>query len=350
MSHVLVVDTADQQQIHRLTLTEGQSLVVGRSWQSDIIINDEFVDAQHLQLSVDERGLITATDLDSRNGSRLSKKLLTNPLEYQLGARITLGESTITLFDAEEVVTPATKQDAVHKLSRVFSSFFWVTVATLLLGGALYVGARWGESTELTSESLVQLYLQHGIMIFGFSVVAGFVGRLFRNKTYFKLHWSFLCIVVATSVLIALIADVLRFNLDTATANSVLMDGQVLVLLAIVVYGTLSLSTRIGFAGKGFLAIVLASLPLMFSLSKSMLAEEHEMWTYSASVERINQPPSLFFRKPITIAEHISGTETLFAELDAEIELLNSEETDSQERPPAEPLLVEVDKRQLSSR
>lgn len=50
-----------------------------------------------------------------------------------------------------------------------------------------------------------------------------------------------------------------------------------------------------------------------------MLAEEHEKWSYQASVERINQPPALLLRNSVTLDAHIRNTNAVFARLDAEV-------------------------------
>ena len=50
--------------IERIRL-DNDGLKIGRAWNSDIVVRDRFVDANHLGLSLDEDQQILVTDLDT---------------------------------------------------------------------------------------------------------------------------------------------------------------------------------------------------------------------------------------------------------------------------------------------
>ncbi len=319
MNYVVVVERSGQQQIQKVSLCLEQQVVVGRAWQNTIVVNDEYIDASHLRFSVNEDGVISVADMNTKNGTRLNKRTLTGEVYYTVGERMTIGESSVALYEMQTTVTPALKHDAVHTVSRVFGSLFWGFIATLGLGAGLLASAYWQSPAEATSEVLVLSILGFGVGAFVWSLLAGVIGKLFRNETYVMLHWILLCILAILTTIFTFLTDILRFNLDTDLSNVVLENGVYVCFLALFAYGTFSLSTRMGRARKLTFACVLALLPVVFSLITPMLAEEHETWSYATSVKRINQPPALFFRTPITLETHIRKTDALFAKLEAQV-------------------------------
>jgi len=329
MSYVLVITHENNQQIHRVVLDKDLEIHIGRGWQNDVIVNDEYVDASHLSFSIDADNKLSVTDLNSKNGTRQNKRNLTGTVPYQIGQQLLIGESVISLIDPDTQVAPATKRDTAQKASRAFGSTVWLLIATLMAGAAIVGLSFWTGTTETTSESLVQDGLKFVMSAICWSVVAGFVGKTFRHNTYFKLHWIFACLVVFLATMVTITADIISFNLDTSMAHSILESVSGIAVLGFIVYGALSLSTRMGSTKKSMITCTLALLPTAFALSSAMLAEEHEKWRPSAIVNRINQPPAFLFKAPISIDEHIQNTDALFAALDAQVNTVN--------RPTAEP-------------
>ena len=113
--------------------------------------------------------------------------------------------------------------------------------------------------------------------------------------------------------------DVLRFNLDTETSNSIIQFVFTAPLLAIAAYGTLSLSALMSTVKKLGLTSILVALPFAFDLSSTLLAEDHERWPPVVSVERVGQPQSPLFKTPVTVDNHIRKADSLFAILNEDV-------------------------------
>jgi predicted component of type VI protein secretion system len=89
-----------------LLLYKGRRLLVGptgatigRSRQSDIVIDDPNVSRQHVEVRP-RGGAWVLTDLGSTNGSRLNGRQITSPEVIQPGDEIEIGTSVIT-FELE---------------------------------------------------------------------------------------------------------------------------------------------------------------------------------------------------------------------------------------------------------
>ncbi len=320
MSFVVVTETSGQQYIHKVSLSPSKPVLIGRAWHNDVIVKDQYIDACHLQLSMTEDGTIQVSDLGTKNGSRLIKRRIEVESPYTLGSAITIGDSSVALYDTEAAVAPAQRLDSVHLASRIFGRFSWVFAASLAAAAGVIGSAYYVNSAEATSEMLAGDLLGFSIIAIVWCLLASFVGKLFRHKTYAKLHWLLVCVSFAIFVLVTLLVDLLRFNLDSDTAEAVLVNGSHAILIVLFSYATLSLSTRLRFTKKLAGACVFALLPALFNLATPLLEKEHERWTDSATAERVNQPPALLLAKPIALQMHIQKTDLLFAKLDAQVE------------------------------
>lgn len=67
-------------EVNQKRLSQGESVVIGRSQQSDIVIDDSYVSGSHLKVSFEQSGLFV-TDLGSRNGTFLNGNKITQNIK-----------------------------------------------------------------------------------------------------------------------------------------------------------------------------------------------------------------------------------------------------------------------------
>ncbi len=331
MNLVIVVESNNKQHIEKTCLKPGEPITIGRAFQNDVIVDDEYLDANHLEISCDNNEQIIINDMGTRNGTRVRKEKILEPSRYDLGSKITFGESTIVIHDMEELVAPALKHETVHTVARVYSSFGWVLLAAIFAVVGILAESYFVESEQTKSEKLVERLIGNGIVVVGWSLTAGLVGHILRQQAYLKLHFILLCFFIAISPVLIALANIVSFNLDTNLSSAILTDIPMSAGIILLIYGTLSLSTRLNIHKKCGLTGLLAISPIVFSLVTPMLAEDHEKWYNYASVDRVDQVPSLLFREPVTLNGHLTKTERLFAKLDAQIDDKNALDTPTDE-------------------
>jgi len=342
MNYVVIVEHRGTRQIHKILLSAEQPVRVGRGWENDVIIDDEYIDGSHLSITMRENGLINVSDLDTKNGTRQAKIPIKGTRAYRIGHSLAIGESTLTIQRADADVAPATRQDVVHKASRLFSSFLWVSIAIVLLLVSVVGIDYWASAAETQPELLVRRFFEAFLGISVWCAIVGVIGKLFRHKTYFRLHWLFVCTLAATASIGVFFLDILRFNLDTDSANEILDAVFFVFLLGVAAYGTLSLCTRIQRGRKVTVACALACIPHVIAMSSSLLADEHEQWRANPSVNRINQPPSRLFKEPVTVAVHLQNTDALFNALISEVGAAGDTEPVLDETPAEEPQSIQI--------
>lgn len=80
---------------------EGDSVIVGRSSASDLVLADKFLSRQHARLYRDN-GTIMVEDLGSRNGTLLNGSPVQEPTPVEIGDVIKVSGSVISLHDDEQ--------------------------------------------------------------------------------------------------------------------------------------------------------------------------------------------------------------------------------------------------------
>jgi hypothetical protein len=95
---------------------DGESISVGRAPDNDLIIEDPFVDAHHLQLNFAEDGAWSIHDLDSINGT-LKNRHVIQQADLQPGEPIKIGKTWLKVYDRHfQVASALSLTDLEHRL------------------------------------------------------------------------------------------------------------------------------------------------------------------------------------------------------------------------------------------
>ncbi|MBX2883123.1 MAG: FHA domain-containing protein [Granulosicoccus sp.] len=319
MNYVLLTSDSAAQGGRKFDLAVGEKLTVGRSWNCDVVVNDMFVEAEHLIISIDEKGQLTLEDLDTLNGTRVGKRRINSKATYELGRRILIGDTELVVLSAQHEIVPALKYDSVQFAARTFSSFGWLVLMTLLAVGAMLAFEFGMTSTEFTSGSFAKSIAGYLSFAIGWCFVAGFVAMMFRGKMLFRLQWLFICSMTVVTILFAFAGELLQFNLDSAVANVIIDEASVFILSILFLFGTLSLVSRMK-AGKKLIGATSFAIAFMvMSVFVPMLEPEHESWSARTGLTRTNLPPSVLVVGSVPLAEHTVQSDELFSRLEKNV-------------------------------
>lgn len=319
MSYALIISQGNQQTCYPVDPTDTQPVLIGRAVHCDIVLTDEFIDPEHLRLSLDSEGHIQIEDLDTVNGSLFGKKNLRFPVRCETGAKIILGETSISLVDAQSSMAPAKKYDAVHKASRTFQSWIWMFFATAIAFAGLLLENYFISSKRVSTETLTENTIMLGVIILGWSAVAAIISMVFRQKLFFKLHWIFVCVFLAASWLATVVSDLIKFNLDSSTANTLIDIGFMVVFCTFFCYCVMSLMFQWHKTKRVIIAGLLVIGPVVVIAGMPLISEERDFWSSSANPARTSLPPALLFRAPVTVEDHLVKVEALFAQVDEQV-------------------------------
>jgi FHA domain len=185
----------------RFKLTHSPFLI-GRSPQSDLLLDDPFLAAMHGQFEVNEQGNWTLKPLESKNGIQSvdAKRNETTANEYNLGQsriRLRLADQPI----AEERLLPIKVAPVPQRnLGRMLTLMALVFVAIELFG--MYAAT----SGEYKPAAFISPILMFAGIVVAWSFVWSLLSRLFSGAPQFKEHlFIATCVLVGTSVLNELI-------------------------------------------------------------------------------------------------------------------------------------------------
>jgi len=317
MNCVLLIERDGQRNAVKLSLEDAETICVGRSWNSDVVVSDKYVDSEHLKISAnDDKFLIE--DLNSQNGTRLKKRVVKGEATFDFGDAIVVGETTLRLVDANDQVAPAVKYAGVSRMIRKIGIVKSVMLASLfsLLAFSSYM--LWGQTMEVTTSKVVEDLAAFLMGLFSWVIVIGIVSKLFTKKTKFSLHLILACTTFTLVIIFGLIKDVVVFNLNPSPFVELLSGGIPLVILCLFLYGVLSLVTRFNKLYKVVWVAICCSTLVFLNGVAPKLAPAHEQWSSYTTISHTGQPPQFFIGKTVSLDVHQSKTENLFKNVGSE--------------------------------
>lgn len=310
---VVQINHKHHQRFERVSLSSKTGLTIGRAWNSDVVLQDSYVDADHLSLSINDDGDIILSDQASVNGSMLNgKPVQQGGQAYRLGEQIIVGDTRITIVDVAVGVEPAALRSAwfgLHKHFSSLSSFIGLTVFSLLLAIALF----WAFSTKPYGlpEAAVSLFSCLLILLV-WSMFFGFISKLVRGQSNFKMHWVLACLGVVFSVIAGVVLDIFRFNLQSLVVGDILSSAVYFIFGVLFVFATLSYSTYLTSSRK-WIWSALSMLVIFGSVhSDAFLKKEHELWRSQTQTEQSTLPAALLVRRAVTIDQYFDDANAVF--------------------------------------
>jgi hypothetical protein len=232
----------DETILHRIV--EEFPVTLGRGYHNDIILSDPHVGEQHLRIDYD--GVCwTLTDLGSVNPTLLNAKTcFSTTAKLVSGDILRLGSTTLRIFAPDH---PIEAPVLIQKAGRAFLllmrplnvwSFFALAIAGI---------TGWTYTSLWSDQKGLMLTIAGAItagIIFVWAALWSVAGRLIRRKSFFRAHLALISLYLILGTLAAWVSGALSFLTNESTLS--LATGYALsaALLALLLYGSLSLATH----------------------------------------------------------------------------------------------------------
>lgn len=229
-------------------------VIVGRGFAADLILNDPYVDATHLQ--IDYNGdTCMITDVGSENGFTLNGR---EPeglrATAQPGDRLQIGHTEIRLLTPDVAVPPALPLQRQHPL------LAWLArplTGWLCLAGALTAMLSWGYmeiwSDEISRTLAGVIAGTLGTIIIWSSIWAA-AGRMTRHRAHFKSHVGLISLYLIAGTAFWYLEIYVDFLTNENWLSSLVTYGINFALLGALLYGSLALATRMSDRRRGIVA------------------------------------------------------------------------------------------------
>ncbi|EIT67588.1 MULTISPECIES: FHA domain-containing protein [Hydrocarboniphaga] len=292
---------------HRI---ERLPIVIGRGYESDLLIDDPTLAARHLRIGRNDSGELVAEDLGSRNGLCLANRQRVERCVIELGADAvySIGDTRLRLRGS----THAVPEERPIGSSGLASA--WIAPLLGLLIAAQIMLSLW---LQQTGEPAISKYLTVTVMalIMGvvWALVWSLVNRLFAGAMQFSRHLALTYAAAVVSSLITLTLETAAYSLSwpSVTRYRYLVFWLTAGLLCA---GHLRL---IGGDYRRFKLAVVAALTLLGVGASALSQRDARERTGPAVVVDELLPPAMRLAPAQTLDAFIADAEKLRAELDA---------------------------------
>ena len=157
------------------------------------------------------------------------------------------------------------------------------------------------------------------LIAFSWSLMAGIIGKIFRNTMQLRLHWIFFSIVTGASIVVGNLTGILSFNLNSEMFDKVAQYFFATAFIWLLLHGLFTLSTTMSGKRRFITTTVIASLPICIAAALPLITDEEDQWSgYAVETVRA-ESPVFVHSKSVSIDTYIESTSTLFSKVDEDV-------------------------------
>jgi hypothetical protein len=221
---------------------------VGRGYANAVIVDDRLVNAEHLRLSVDDEGAIVVEDLNTLNGTRLSKlreRIEQHRIPAGGEALVRIGQTVLRIRGDDFAVGPAASSKTLFGPSGRYMEHTAITSVVFVLGFSINILAFAQEIdkkviwSHLTGMSLVLLIV--------FALWAGFwsfLNRVVAHSFRFMTHLGISSIASVVLLILFTAKEYVEFFLSSLVAAKAVGFAGFGVIFSLLLYAHFSVMTE----------------------------------------------------------------------------------------------------------
>ena len=310
---VVQIEAKAQKSLTRIRLNTSEHLSIGRGWSNSVILQDKYVDAEHLRISLNENGNVLVNDLGTTNGTRLSgDRISGGSKHYSLGQTISIGDTKLCFLDANAEVAKTPIISVWHDLKESVSNNSALLIFTL---GCVVVQVLHElflvDSPTKASEIMLSIFYLL-LVLAGWSLSLGLVSKLVRGESSLRIHWMFACFILAAITIISVLISLLRFNLQSHNTGELITTTVFSLFGIFCLFGVLSYTTFLSARAKFIGAAIVVLVALVGVFSDQIFKEPHQLWSASTQHETSTMPPAMLLRLPVSSQQYGDATSKLF--------------------------------------
>lgn len=242
-------------------------LRVGRAFDNDLILEDEYACPHHLRI-VREADLWRVEDLGSVNGEKPGPGS-----ELRSGDTLRVGQTTLHFYASEHPVPPARQLSTLgERVADLGRHPVWIGLA-LVTAFASVVDQLWNTAGEFEAlPTLAQVPLEW-VALGMIAAIWALVGRVVRHRAYFLSHLSVWLLYQLSDRAATFVAEVVAYNASASWIEVGLSQVSSVGLLALTLWASLSLATNLP-GPRRTLAASLAAFAIIGTLYAQQLGWE----------------------------------------------------------------------------
>ena len=268
MESIIIAEVLEKSgKVHeRIKLTQFPA-VLGRGYDSDLIMNDEFVSAQHVRIAQDDAGEFILTDLDTENGSYLLPEMQ-SVKELTLGADtlLRLGHTLVRLRRPDFAIAPPN----IDTLTRNRFAFFFTSGVTLaflalLMLSMLALNAYQSSAQQIKPSKLVLDVLEIAALAPLWAALWAILSRVFAHYAAYISHAVIACLAIIGFFIVDTLVEYYAFGFSAQISADILFHFLFGLLAFAVLYGHLRFATLLVPKRAGIVAFATAAALVVLS-------------------------------------------------------------------------------------
>ncbi|MHB1232628.1 MAG: FHA domain-containing protein [Burkholderiales bacterium] len=246
MGSVIIAEVLEKSgKVHERIKLARFPAVIGRGYDSDLIVNDEFISAQHVRIALDDAGQFILSDLGTENGTYLLPEM--RPVStLVLGADtvLRLGHTLLRLRRPDCPVAPT----RIDTLTRSRFAHYATSNAALFCIALLMlaiVGFNTYQTTvqQLTFSKLMLDILEIAALVPVWAGIWAILGRVFAHHTAYVSHMVIACLGVIGFFAADTLVEYYAFGFSAQLSADILFDLLFGLLAYGILYGHLRFAT-----------------------------------------------------------------------------------------------------------
>lgn len=254
-------------------------ITVGRGYSNDMILQDPYVEAEHLEVIFDaEQQQFMVRDLNSLNGSVMlkpHKRLHADDcVAIASGQRVTVGKTTLRFLDKKHLAQPTLPLSGMEPFYTILSQW-WVTVAAVLCcAGMTLLGAYQKDPFSKKILEELNLVVMITIAAICYSGLWMLLARLQRSEGRLLLNMNLFLLLMVIDGGLQLLVPAYDFNLGWLVSVTYFTLVVSFSMVAIMVYISTTQSTHLPRWSALSIAAVLGFLVIMSDVFQLLFPAE----------------------------------------------------------------------------
>jgi len=246
MDPVVIAEVLEKSgKVHeRVRLTQFPA-TIGRGYDSDMILGDEFVSAHHAQIFLDDTGAPMIVDLRTENGTYLLPSMQAVQ-QLALGAEtlLRLGHTLVRLRRPEFAVA-ATRIDTLtqSRVTRFIGSGWMLAALSVLLLGILGLHAYQLSAQQIKLSKLLLETVEIGILVPIWAGLWAILSRVFAHHTAYVTHAVIATLALMSFFVADTLAEYYAFAFSAQLSAEILFHALFGGLAALILYWHLRFAT-----------------------------------------------------------------------------------------------------------
>ncbi|OUS41265.1 hypothetical protein A9R00_01810 [Oleispira antarctica] len=312
MEQVIIQYGVKQGRIAELVRSHGEDILIGRGFNNQLVIQDDYIAPQQLRIFQQENQTWWVEILEQTNSVLLNGKAKEDgSFQIRSGDRITIGRTTLSVYSAEHKVEKTRKllTRSLHQesISLTLPLILLVLLSAFDIALEHFVITPQESLTTFVTTSLLSAF----IVLIWVSLWA-LAGRIFRHNSHFGQQLLATTLILFALSILGPWPQLVEFTFSSTSTGTVLNYLLAFTCFALLLKFHLLFATNLRRTG----AIALSISALVVGGSASYQYYQQSEFSYEANYSQVIRPSFMHLGSDLDMSEYLKQTQQVLDAID----------------------------------